>query len=100
MNIKEILPYIEHRPLMYLKTKDIYLLDSFIGGYLSCQQIYDQNYNDIDFQTNFHEWLRLKFNFDLGLTLADYIFKISQNENMNSVDIFFREYHLFKKENK
>ncbi|WP_288445560.1 hypothetical protein [uncultured Chryseobacterium sp.] len=100
MTIHEILPYIEHRPLMYLKTKDIYLLDSFIGGYLSCQQIYDQNFNDIDFQTNFHEWLRLKFNFDLGLTWADYIFKISQNENMNSVDIFFREYHLFKKENK
>ncbi|MFP3597736.1 hypothetical protein [Chryseobacterium sp. SIMBA_029] len=98
MTIHEILPYIEQRPLMYLKTKDIYLLDSFIGGYLSCQQIHDKNFNDINFQSDFHEWLRKKFNFDLGFTWADYIFKISQNENANSVDIFFREYYLFKKE--
>ncbi|MCS3533035.1 hypothetical protein M2373_004461 [Chryseobacterium sp. JUb7] len=44
MTIHEILPYIEKRPLMYLKTKDIYLLDSFIGGYLSCQQFYNNIY--------------------------------------------------------
>ncbi|MGE8525343.1 hypothetical protein [Chryseobacterium rhizosphaerae] len=98
MTIHEILTHIEQRPLMYLKTKDIYLLDSFIGGYLSCQQIHDTNFNDIDFQSSFHEWLRLKFNLDLGFTWADYIFEISQNENLNSVDVFFREYNLFKKQ--
>ncbi|KMQ64273.1 hypothetical protein ACM46_08240 [Chryseobacterium angstadtii] len=84
---------------MYLKTKNIYLLDSFIGGYLSCQQIHDKNFDDINFQSDFHEWLRVKFNFERGSTWADYIFKISQNEGLNSVDIFFREYYLFKEEN-
>ncbi len=94
MNIEELLPYIEKRPQMYFREKSVFFLETFLGGFFS-----NENHKD-DFRYDFYNWLQKKFNLENNLTWADYIFKISQNENMNSVDIFFREYYLFKKENK
>lgn len=96
MDIFDVLEHLECRPLMYLRTKDIYLLDSYIGGFLTCKFMLKKTEKELNFQTEFHEWIRLKYNFERGYTWADYIFKISQHENLNSVDVFFREYHLFK----
>ena len=99
MNIEELLPYIEKRPQMYFREKDVYFLETFLGGFFVSEYLKDNNFKD-DFRSNFYEWLQNKFNLQNNTTWADFIDIISKNENLNSVDVFFREYHLFKKENK
>ncbi|MCT2407692.1 hypothetical protein NZD88_09100 [Chryseobacterium antibioticum] len=97
MNIEELFPYIEKRPQMYFRGKDVFYLEAFLGGYLLNEHLKDENFKN-DFRHNFYEWLQNKFNLENNATWADFIDIISKNENLNSVDVFFREYHLFKKE--
>ncbi|WP_185287473.1 hypothetical protein [Chryseobacterium lactis] len=94
MNIEELLPYLEKRPQMYFREKNVFFLEAFLGGFFFNEHSAD------DFRSDFYNWLQKKFNLENNLTWADFIEIISQKENLNSVDIFFREYYLFKKENK
>ncbi|MEE6128241.1 hypothetical protein V2E39_12685 [Chryseobacterium arthrosphaerae] len=94
MNIEELLPCIEKRPQMYFREKNVFFLETFLGGFFL-----NEHYKD-DFRYDFYNWLQKKFNLENNSTWADFIEIISKNENLNSVDVFFREYYLFKKENK
>lgn len=95
MNIEELLLYIEKRPLMYFRNKDVFFLEAFLGGFLLNEHIKNKNSAD-DFRSEFYSWLVEKFKFKDRSTWADLIDEISKKENLNSVDVFFREYHLFK----
>lgn len=99
MNIGELLSHVEKRPQMYFREKDIYFLESFLGGFFVSEYLKNKDFKD-DFRSDFYEYLQKKFSLDNKSTWADFIHIISKNENLNSVDTFFREYHLFKKENK
>ncbi|MCS3533017.1 hypothetical protein [Chryseobacterium sp. JUb7] len=97
MSIEELLLKIEKRPQMYFREKDVYFLETFLGGFFASEYLKDKDFKD-DFRSSFYEWLQRKFNLENNLTWADFIEIISKTENLNSVDVFFREYHLFKKE--
>lgn len=97
MNIQELLSNIEKRPQMYFREKNIFFLETFIGGFLLNDHLKNENFID-DFRPNFYNWLQKKFRLENNVTWADFIDIISQKENLNSVDVFFREYYLFKKE--
>jgi hypothetical protein len=96
MNIEELLPYIEKRPQMYFREKNVYFLETFLGGFFVSEYLKDKDFKN-DFRSDFYEWLQKKFNLENNATWADFIEIVSENENLNSVDVFFREYHLFKK---
>lgn len=97
MNIEELLPYIEKRPQMYFREKNVFFLETFLGGFLLNEHLKDDSFRD--FRTIFYDWLQNKFCLENKTTWADFIYIISQKENLNSVDVFFREYYLFKEEN-
>ncbi|SUX47351.1 hypothetical protein [Chryseobacterium indoltheticum] len=96
MNIEELLSHIEKRPQMYFRERDVYFLETFLGGFFVSEYLKDKNFKN-DFRSNFYEWLQNKFNLQDNSTWADFIDLISKKENLNSVDVFFREYHLFKR---
>ncbi|MGI9582572.1 hypothetical protein ACR1PO_15355 [Chryseobacterium sp. RRHN12] len=97
MDIEELLQYIEKRPQIYFREKDVFFLETFLGGFFVSEYAKDKNFKD-DFRSNFYIWLQNKFNLENNTTWADFIDIISKRENLNSIDIFFREYNLFKKE--
>jgi len=97
MNIEELLSHIEKRPQMYFREKNVFFLETFLGGFFINEYFKNKDFKD-DFRSNFYEWLQNKFNLENSITWADFIDVLSKNENINSVDIFFREYHLFNKE--
>lgn len=97
MNIEELMTYIEKRPQMYFREKNVYYLEAFLGGFFVNEYSQDKDIKN-DFRSSFYEWLQNKFTFENKQTWADFIDIISKKENINSVDVFFREYHLFKKE--
>jgi len=94
MNIAELLPYIEKRPQMYFREKNVYFLEAFLGGFFVNEYLKNMDFKN-DFRSDFYEWLQNKFNIENKSTWADFIDIISQKENLNSVDVFFREYKLF-----
>lgn len=94
MNIEELLPYIEKRPQMYFREKNVYFLETFLGGFFVSEYLKDKDFKN-DFRSDFYEWLQKKFNLENNTTWADFIEIVSENENLNSVDVFFREYKLF-----
>lgn len=96
MNIEELLSHIEKRPQMYFRERDVYFLETFLGGFFVSEYLKDKNFKN-DFRSNFYKWLQNKFNLQDNSTWADFIDLISKKENLNSVDVFFREYHLFKR---
>ena len=96
MNIEELLSHIEKRPQMYFRERDVYFLETFLGGFFVSEYLKDKNFKN-DFRSNFYEWLQNKFNLQDNSTWADFIDLISKKENLNSVDVFFREYHLFRR---
>ncbi|WP_068943789.1 hypothetical protein [Chryseobacterium timonianum] len=97
MDIEELLQYIERRPQIYFREKDVFFLETFLGGFFVSEYAKDKSFKD-DFRSNFYIWLQNKFSLENNTTWADFIDIISKRENLNSIDIFFREYNLFKKE--
>ncbi|MCT2407680.1 hypothetical protein NZD88_09040 [Chryseobacterium antibioticum] len=98
MNFDELMSHIERRPEVYVGERNIFLLSAFLSGYLLNDSNRLGNRAEYDFRYDFYNWLQNKFNLENNATWADFIDIISKNENLNSVDVFFREYHLFKKE--
>jgi len=94
MNIEELLSHIEKRPQMYFREKNVFFLETFLGGFFISEYFKNKDFKD-DFRSNFYEWLQNKFNLENSTTWADFIDVLSKNEDINSVDVFFREYHLF-----
>ena len=80
---------------MYFREKDIFFLEAFLGGFLLNEHFKNGNFAD-DFRSDFYYWLQNKFKLENESTWADLIKRISQNENLNSIDVFFREFYLFK----
>lgn len=97
MNIDELLINIEKRPQMYFREKNIYFMEAFLGGWFVNEYLKNKDFRS-DFRSNFYDWLQKKYILENDLTWADFINILSKNENLNSVDVFFREYHLFKEE--
>ncbi|WP_042720073.1 hypothetical protein [Flavobacterium sp. B17] len=100
MNFEDLILHIEKRPQVYVGEKNLPLISAFLDGYFLNDAIRLGHKTEYDFRYNFGEWLRNKFAYKLELGWLAIITEISQKENLNSVDVFFREYHLFKKENK
>jgi len=98
MNFEDLILHIEKRPQIYVGEKNLSLISAFLEGYLFNDAIRLGERAEYDFRYNFGEWLRNKFNYELELGWLTIINEISYNENLDSVDVFFREYHLFKKE--
>lgn len=98
MNFEDLILHIEKRPQIYVGEKNIHLISAFLEGYLFNDAIRLGERAKYDFRYDFGEWLRLKFNYELELGWLTIINEISVKENLDAVDIFFREYHLFKKE--
>ncbi|WP_278378638.1 hypothetical protein [Chryseobacterium arthrosphaerae] len=100
MNFEDLILYIEKRPQVYVGEKNLFLISAFLDGYLYNDAIRLGERAKYDFRYDFGEWLRSKFDYKLELGWLTIIDEISQNENQDAVDVFFREYRLFKKENK
>ncbi|WP_185290624.1 hypothetical protein [Chryseobacterium lactis] len=100
MNFDELMSHIERRPEVYVGERDVFLLSAFLSGYLLNDVIRLGHRAEYDFRYDFGEWLREKLNYKLEHGWSTIINEISNNENQDAVDVFFREYHLFKKENK
>ncbi|MGE8525345.1 hypothetical protein [Chryseobacterium rhizosphaerae] len=98
MKFEELMSQIERRPQQFIGEKDISLLNAFLTGYLFNDVIRLGERAEYDFRSGFNEWLQIKFNFHNSFSWSAIISNISQNENLNSVDVFFREYNLFKKQ--
>ena len=98
MNFEDLILHIEKRPQIYVGEKNLSLISAFLEGYLFNDAIRLGERAEYDFRYSFGEWLRNKFNYELELGWLTIINEISYNENLDSVDVFFREYHLFKKE--
>lgn len=97
MNFEELMLHIERRPEVYVGERNVFLLSAFLSGYLLNDSIRLGNRAEYDFRYDFYNWLQSKFNLENKSTWADFIDIISKNENLNSVDVFFREYKLFMK---
>ncbi|MDQ0593929.1 hypothetical protein QFZ37_002298 [Chryseobacterium ginsenosidimutans] len=98
MNFEELMLHIERRPEVYVGERSIFLLSAFLSGYLLNDAIRLGERAKYDFRYDFGEWLRNKFNYELELGWSTIITEISQKENLDAINVFFREYHLFKKE--
>lgn len=99
MNLIELLVYIEKRPLMYLREKNLILLESFINGYFLCQNennLIDKN--DEIFRNEFYYWLQKKYALANGVSWVDLIIQMSKHENKNDFDLFFHLLKIFKTE--
>ncbi|MBS7256329.1 hypothetical protein [Flavobacterium branchiicola] len=99
MNLLELLGYIEKRPLMYLKNKDIDELDSFLAGYnlcLSLNKIVDKESNI--FNKDFYYYILKKYEIEKGHTWLELIKQISLDENREEFDLFFEVLKDFKKD--
>lgn len=99
MNFEELMLHIEKRPQVYVGEKKLSLISAFLDGYLFNDVVRLGERAKYDFRYNFGEWLKNKYHYKLELGWSTMINEISEKENLDSVDIFFREYHLFKKEN-
>ncbi|MBK1897375.1 hypothetical protein [Chryseobacterium paridis] len=99
MNIEELLLHIEKRPQMYFREKNVYFLETFLGGFFVNEYLKNKDFKN-DFRSGFYYWLKNKFNLEENTTWADYIDIISQKEELNSFDVFFREYYIYKNESK
>ena len=58
MSIEELLPYIEKRPQMYFREKNVFFLETFLGGFFL-----NEHYAS-DFRYDFYNWLQKKFNLE------------------------------------
>ncbi|WP_288445553.1 hypothetical protein [uncultured Chryseobacterium sp.] len=97
MKFEELMYYIERRPQQFIGEKNIFLLNAFLTGYLYNDSIRLGERADYDFRSDFNDWLQNKFNYHNSFSWSNIINEISQKENLNAIDVFFREYHLFKK---
>jgi len=95
MNFEDLMVHIEKRPQVYVGEKNFSLISAFLEGYLCNDAIRLGERTKYDFRYDFGEWLRNKFKYELELGWSTIITEISQKENLDSVDVFFREYKLF-----
>ena len=54
MNIAELLPYIEKRPQMYFREKNVYFLEAFLGGFFVNEYLKNMDFKN-DFRSDFYE---------------------------------------------
>ncbi|SIP96117.1 hypothetical protein SAMN05880574_10316 [Chryseobacterium sp. RU37D] len=54
MNINELMFYIEKRPQMYFREKNVYYLEAFLGGFFVNEFMQDNNLKK-DFRPSFYE---------------------------------------------
>jgi len=85
-------------PNNLLEKKDIFLLNAFLTGYLCNDAIRLGEKAVYDFRSDFNNWLQNKYNYHNPFSWSNIINEISIKEKLNSVDVFFREYHLFNQE--
>ncbi|KMQ67731.1 hypothetical protein ACM39_12905 [Chryseobacterium sp. FH2] len=98
MEFNELMLHIEKRPQVYVGEKNLPLISAFLDGYLCNDAIRLGERAKYDFRYDFGEWLKNKFNYKLEFGWLTIINEISYKENLDAVDVFFREYHLFNKE--
>ena len=98
MNFEDLMLHIERRPQVYVGEKKLSLISAFLDGYLCNDAVRLGERANYDFRYNFGEWLRKKFKYELELCWLTIIKEISHYEDQDEVDVFFREYHLFKNE--
>lgn len=96
-NIICLLMMIKLRPGLYIGTKSLVRLCSFIDGY-KFAMICDNKKYKINQYYEFNEWLAQKYHIRESILWDDYLIRFVQNES-EAFDLFYEELEAFLKEN-
>ena len=95
-DIIELLFMIKKRGGLYIGTKSITRLKSFIDGYKFVMNLENKEYNaDVYYQ--FNDWMAQKYNVKESILWDMYLLKLTDDEG-KSFDLFFEELEMLLKE--
>lgn len=100
LTLLKLLESIEQRPQMYIKEKNLDLLESFISGYFLCQtENTISSPDDMIFKSEFYNWIYPKYQYLTNdISWVEFIKQISKKENKDEFPLFFELLKDFKKE--
>lgn len=94
-DIIDLLFMIKKRGGLYIGTKSITRLRSFIDGYMFAMNLENKEYNAGIFY-NFNDWMAQKYNVKKSILWDIYLLNLTNNEE-KSFDLFFEELEMFLK---
>ncbi len=95
-DIIDLLFMIKKRGGLYIGTKSITRLRSFIDGYMFAMNLENKEYNAGIFY-NFNDWMAQKYNVKKSILWDIYLLNLTNNEE-KSFDLFFEDLETFLKE--
>ena len=95
-DIIDLLFMIKKRGGLYIGTKSITRLRSFIDGYMFAMNLENKEYNACIFY-NFNDWMAQKYNVKKSILWDIYLLNLTNNEE-KSFDLFFEDLETFLKE--
>lgn len=97
MTLLELLGFVEKRPLMYLKEKNLEELDAFMSGFKLCLFVNKiMNNEDDSFNDKFNHFLQSKYSKDIYLNWYSIISEVAKEKRQDSFNMFFVELNEFR----